>query len=110
MVKIILIILLVLVLAWLGTCVYSNFFATPDTGALDMPGNDKASHQVIIKNTGGVILVSDYDIDGKITGSRKYILHGYWEVKGDKYRYVDADIILDESIFGEIIFERRSSR
>lgn len=105
-IKFIIIVALIAFLGWLGACVYSNFIATPE-GTLDMPEAEKAAYSLLIKNTGGILLTNDYDVEGTAVGSRVYTLHSFWEVKGKKYVLKKADITLDEAIFGEITVRRR---
>ena len=93
-------------LVWLGACVYSNFIAQPAV-QMDAPDSSKAAYSVYIKNTGGLILTDDYETNGTEVGSRIFLLHGFWEVKGQKFSYKATDLILNEAIFGEITVRRR---
>lgn len=107
--KVLAIIVIVIVLLWGGACFYGNFIADNDAGP-DMPGMPKAeeaTHSFMIKNTGGLILASDYEVFGDEVGKRTIVLHGFYEVRGKNFKFVDADIILDEKIFGEIVIKRR---
>ena len=78
-----------------------------DTGIPDMPKLEQATHSVYIENPGKLLLTSDYEVHGDTVDSRLYILHGFWEMRGNKFKFVDGDIILDESIFGKITVKRR---
>lgn len=77
------------------------------SGVPEMPEVAEASHSVYIKNTGNLLLTSDYEVLGEEAGSRVFILHGFWEMRGQSFVYKDSDIILDEGIFGEITIKRR---
>ena len=72
-----------------------------------MPNIEKATHSFYIENTGGKILSSDFEQHGTIKGERIFELHGFWEMKGKKFKFVDGDIKLDEAIFGPITVEER---
>lgn len=104
---IILIVILAVLALVVGPCVYYNFIAKPDTGMLDMPDQKEATHSFYIVNSGGLILASDYEQQGQTEGSRVFILHGFWEVRGNKFKFVEGDIILNEKIFGKIEVKRR---
>lgn len=106
LVIILLVVLGVLALV-VGPCVYYNFIEKEDTGRPDMPDTEDATHTFYIENTGGLILASDYEQYGEVAGSRIYVLKGFWEMRGDKFKYVDAEIVLDEAIFGKIKVKRR---
>lgn len=106
-IKILIIIGIVLFALWAGTCFYGNFIAQPDDGMPDMPETTEATHSVLIKNTGGLLLVTDYEIFGDEVGKRTIVLHSFWEVRGKDFKFVDAAIILDENIFGVILIKRR---
>ena len=107
-IKGILFLVLILAIAWGGTCVYSNFFAKPDTGIPNMPESSEAAYSVHIKNTGGLLLTDKYEeMGGNEVGSRVFVLHGYWEVQGKDFKYKSNDIILPEATFGEINIRRR---
>ena len=106
--KWIIIIPVVLILAYVGLSLWSGGCEQPREDKLDMPGSEKATHSFFIQNTGGLILSSDYEQHGVSPGSRIFVLQGYWEMRGSKFKFVPGDIILDESVFGEITVQRRS--
>ena len=106
-IKVMVIIGIVLFALWAGTCFYGNFVAQPDDGMPDMPKTEDATHSVLIKNTGGLLLATDFEIFGDEIGKRTILLKGFWEVRGKDFKFVDEDIILDENIFGVIIIKRR---
>ncbi len=105
--KVIIIVVILVVLAWVGLTCYSNFFAKPNTGQTDMPSQDEASYSVYIKNSGGLLLTNDYEVHGSEAGSRIFILRGFWELRGQEFEFVAGEIVLDEAIFGEITLKRR---
>lgn len=107
-IKIIIIIALLTALAYVGTCVYSNFISKGGTGgSLKLPDMEKAAYSVYIENTGNLILTDDYEMHGSEVGSRVFILHGFWELRGQKFAFVAGDAVLDEAIFGEITIKKR---
>lgn len=106
-IKIIILVAMVLFIAWVGVCVYSNFIAEPDTGRYDMPDSNEAVHSVYINNTGNLLLTNDYEQHGQGIGHRVFILHGFWELHGQDFKYQDTDLVLNEAIFGEITIRRR---
>lgn len=71
------------------------------------PRTSKVPYELVIFNTGNVILADDYDISIKANGSESYSLDDYWQVKNDKYIFIDAPIVLDEDIFGPIEVRER---
>jgi len=108
-IKVIILIAIVAVLAVvIGPCVYYNFIDKPDNGMPDMPDQDEATHSFYIENTGGLILASDFEQHGEVIGSRIFILHGFWEMRGNKFKFVEGDVVLNEVIFGKIELKRRA--
>ena len=107
--KWIVLIALVLVIGYIGlSCWSSSSCAKPTGDQSNMPDIEDATHEFYIKNTGGLVLSSDYEQHGDTAGSRLFILHGFWEMRGNKFKYVTGDIILNEGVFGEITVKRRS--
>ncbi len=106
---VILFVVLAALILVIGPCVYYGFFDKPGSGP-DMPNVDKATHSFYIENTGGLLLASDWNQHGQEVGSRLFILHGYWEMRGNKFKLVEGDIILDEAIFGEITVKERVAK
>ena len=104
---VVLVLVLVVVLGWIGVNIWSCTMDKPNTGQLDMPEIAEASHSVYIENTGNLILTDKYEVHGVEVGSRVFILHGFWELTGQDFKYKDGDVVLDESIFGEITIKRR---
>ena len=91
-----------------GPCVYFNFINKPGNDAPDMPDASKATYSFRSENTGGEILSSNYEQQGTEVGKRKFTLHGFWELRGKKFKYLPGDIVLDEKYFGEITVKKRS--
>lgn len=106
-IKVMVIGLMILAIAWGGVCAYSNFFAEEGTGLPKMPEAKDAAYGVHIENTGNLILTNDYEVHGEKEGNRVFIIHGYWEAKGNSYKFAPGDIILDENFFGKITIRRR---
>lgn len=103
--KIILIVILLVVVAvifFIGVSVWANFFRAPEGSLPNMPDVEKASYMVLIKNTGNLLLTNEYEHQGNI-----YILNGFWELIGQKWKYQDSQLVLDEAIFGKIEIKRR---
>jgi len=105
---IVLIVILVILALVVGPCAYYAWFDKPDTGVPEMPCKEDASHSFYIENTGGLILASDYEVLGGDVGSRVFVLHGFWELRGKDFKFVDGEVVLNEAIFGEITVKRRS--
>ena len=103
---VIILVVIIVVIAWIGLSVYSCF-VRQDTDMPNMPDQDEASYSVYIENTGNLILTDDYEMHGQVIGSRVFILHGFWEISGQKFEYKGTDLILNEGIFGEITIKRR---
>lgn len=73
----------------------------------DIPKSDEAAYSLSVKNTGKLLLTDDYEVMGVDVGSRVFILHGFWELTGQDFKFKPGDIVLDEGIFGEITLKRR---
>ena len=87
-------------LAYVGACVYANFFAgTP--GQPELPSVEKAPYMFVFEATGNAAFTASYEKVGTA-----YILHGYWEYDGSKWVYNKHD--LDTRNFGEVTPTRRS--
>lgn len=107
LIKLIMLVALIGVLAYVGACIYGNFFAPGSNPSIDMPGADEARYSLIIKNTATVVLTDDYEVFGEVVGERTYILHGYWELVGNDFRYYSEDMTMPETVFGEINIKLR---
>ena len=103
--KLIITMVLLVVLAgvgWVGISIYANFIESPFESSSAMPEKEEAKFTVLIENTNNTLLTAKYEHSGNI-----YILHGFWELVGQDWRYRDTDLMLDESIFGKITIKRR---
>ena len=107
MIKLIILVVMVLAIAGVAVCAYSNFFAEEDTGMPKMPEAEEAAYGVHIENTGNLILTNDYEVHGDEVGHRVFILNHYWEVSGNDFKYRQHVLILDEKVFGKITVRRR---
>jgi len=96
---------LLVIIGYFGLCAWANFVPQKEPGQLDLPKVEQAAYTVHVKNTGGVMFTSDYDHVGQV-----YVLHGYWELRGQEFVYVKGDIVLDEQIFGAISIQKRAKR
>ena len=106
-IKWIILIIVVVVIGYIGLSIWSSSCAGPLDDQYDMPDIKEASHEFYIENTGGLVFTSDYEQHGQGIGSRMYILHGYWKMRGNKFVFLEGDIILSEKTFGEITVKRR---
>lgn len=106
-IKVMVIGLMIIAIAWGGVCAYSNFIAEPDTGMPKMPSAEDAEFGLHIENTGNLILTNDYEVHGDEADNRVFIVHGYWEARGNSYKFNPNDIILSEKVFGKITVRRR---
>lgn len=105
--RITMLIVLICFLAYLGTCIYGNFFAPDASTGVKLPDSDDARYSLVVKNTATVILTNDYEVFGENVGQRIYILHGYWELVGNDFKYNKGDITMPETVFGEISLKIR---
>jgi hypothetical protein len=98
--------LMVAGLAYVGICTFAMVRDVKSgqnlTGLPTMPDVAKAPYYVYIENTGRLLLTSRYDRQGDV-----YILHGFWELDGETWKYRKGDIPLDEKVFGKITVRRR---
>jgi len=104
--KAIILVIIVGVIGWLGLSVYSCACGQ-NVEQSGVPGQDEATYSLRIENTSGLILTNDYEIYGDEVGHRVFILKGFWEMRGQKFVYIEGELILDEAIFGEITLKRR---
>jgi len=96
-----------IVLVYAGITIWSCIGGQNNPNQPDIPKVDEASYSVQIKNTGNLIFTDDYELIGNEAGKRVFILHGFWEMRGQDFVYKDTELILDEAIFGEITVKRR---
>ena len=107
LIKVIIIIILLLGLAYGGITIISCANYGKVDGEIKMPSERRASHTIYFENTGGMILADDFIEDqaaGVIT------VNGYWEISGDRYVYKDNNITIDEAIFGPVTVKPRKER
>ena len=105
-IKLIILVVIIVFLGWIGLSVYSCA-SRQNIGQAGIPDQGEASYSVYIENTGNLILTDDYEAHGQVVGARVFILHGFWELRGQKFAFVEGDIVLNEAIFGEITIKRR---
>jgi hypothetical protein len=77
-------------LVYVGACIYGNVKANPGTPQIQYPDSSKAGYEVVIVNTGRLILTDSVIRTGSIVK-----LNGYWELSGQKYIYRDRQFIID---------------
>ena len=106
-IKLIILVILLALVAWIALSVYSCFNRTTDTGLPDMPDPEEVTYSVYVENSGNLLLTDDYEVHGVEVGKRIFILHSFWELSGQKFKFKNADIVLDEAIFGVITIKRR---
>ena len=102
--RVLMIVGLVILIVYIGACVYGNYFA--DDGSIKLPSIKNAPYSLIVRNTATVILTDEHEVVGE-EGSRVFTLYGYWELVGGEFEYVDSTIILHEEVFGKINIKRR---
>lgn len=84
-----------------GLVIYGNVKAMNESN-YSIPDSSEARYGITIKNTGNYLLSNNIEQLDNIV-----ILHGYWELNGQKFVYRDSDLILDSHIFGEIGVKKR---
>lgn len=109
-IKILMVVALIGFLAYGGMCVYGNYFGPGTSIGDSIPSTKDAAYSLVVRNTATVILVNDYEVFGDEVGGRTYYLHGYWEMIGRDFKYVDDTIVLSEQTFGQIDVKRRVKR
>jgi hypothetical protein len=87
-------------LSYLGACIYFNM--TVFQPIVEVPDAYEAKYSFKIVATGNTLLTDEYTQEGTDEGSRKFTLHGFWELTDDEFEYNNGDITLDETYFGEI--------
>lgn len=72
------------------------------------PDYNRAQHYLLFKATGRRIYVNDVSVaPSKVQGKEIYTpVGGYWEMKENKYVYIDRPVALDEAVFGDIELRR----
>jgi len=95
------------VAVYAGITVWSCIGGQDNPSQPDIPKVDEAAYSVYIENTGNLLFTDDYELVGNKVGKRVFILHGFWEMRGQDFIYKDSELVLDEGIFGEITVKRR---
>lgn len=101
------IIVLIIVIAYFGMCIYGNVKNDDYNPDIGMPSKGDAKYSLIVRNTATVILTDEYEVFGSVVGNRTYYLTNYWELKGAEFVYRDSSVTLPESVFGQIDVKRR---
>lgn len=99
--KLIVLIAIILAIAYLGACVYANWF-DKKIQSYEVPPIPEAQYQFIIRNTGNVLFTDNYEINGSLIK-----VNGFWALIDGKFEYRDKELILDKEVFGEIIIRSR---
>ncbi len=93
---------------WLGLSIFANATESDTvTGLPKMPTNSKAEYAVLIKTTGEVLLTPAVDVTNGPNGDELYILHGFYRVVDEKWRYMKTDFTMDEYYWGDLILSKR---
>lgn len=102
--KIIAIFAIITVVTFIFISIWANI-SEPDnlSGLPDFPDISKAHYLVYFQATGNILLTDKYDHPK----DNIYNLYGYWEIRDNKYRYVDEVLSLDEYYFGDIEITHR---
>lgn len=100
------ILVLVAVLAFVGTCAWQNCRTEPGP---QPPPLEKAEYSVTIKATGLTYYSPEVHtlFWSKNGESNRYELKGYWEIVKGKWVFKDIRLILDEKVFGRIEVKKR---
>lgn len=107
--KVIIIVILIAIVGYIGICVKANILDKRTAGAPPLPKMNDAQYTVLIENTRQFYLTSQFDQYGQEVGKRVFVLHGFWQVSGNKYVYVSGDSPpLDEAVFGKMTITRRA--
>jgi len=106
LIRLLVVVLIVLGITWLGISIYANFQEYNFTDIKNEPSIEKAQYEFKIVTTGEIILTEEFD-SVKSGNRSKYILHGYYKINADKWKYSKSDLILDENYFGKIDYQIR---
>ena len=97
---------IILGIAWLGLSIYANFQEYNFIEIKNDVSVEKAQYEFKIVTTGEILLTEDFD--SVASGERsKFVLHGYYKIIGDKWKYSKSDLTLDENYFGPIEYQIR---
>jgi len=97
---------IILGIAWLGLSVYANFQEYNFIEIKNDVSIEKAQYEFKIGTTGEILLTEDFD-SVKSGDRSKYVLHGYYKIIGEKWKYNKSDLTLDENYFGRIDYQLR---
>jgi predicted negative regulator of RcsB-dependent stress response len=108
--KVLGIIIMLGVIAFVGTCSWQWYKGSKqDTASPEAPSIAKAGYSLRITNTGATLYTTKV-IETLSTAQGKSIFtlpNGYWEANADKYVFKKVSLSLDEKIFGEIEVKKR---
>lgn len=104
--KLFAIIAIIFSITWIGLSIYANFQETSFTGVKNEISIEKAKYEFKINTTNEILLTQAFDFI--ISGDRKeYILHGFYRIVDDKWKYTNSDLSLNENYFGKIYYKLR---
>lgn len=95
--------------AFIAWVIFSGFITWPNNNFLEIKNDvsvEKAQYEFKIITTGEVLLTENFD-SVKSGDRSKYILHGYYKIIGEKWKYSKTDLTLDENYFGRIEYQER---
>lgn len=94
---------------WFGMSVWANVTEGNLLGTLPKLPGENADYVAEITVTGEVLLTPGFDTDISPHDPAKqvYILHGFYRLLDDKWRWVKDDFPMDEYYWGEIKIEKR---
>jgi hypothetical protein len=97
LIRIVFILMVIGLLVYAGACIYGNVKSNSGQPAVKLPDVSKAKYEVVVVNTGRLLLSNEVVRTGTTVK-----LTGYWELIGLKYVYRNRAIVLDEQSFGKI--------
>ena len=106
-IKWIILLVILAVIAYVGLVIWTCNVGPNNPNQPDVPKVEEAAYSVYIENTGNLVMTNEYEVIGNEAGKRVFILHGFWEMRGQDFAYKDGELVLDEGIFGEITVKRR---
>lgn len=109
MIKNIIFVLVLLALVSFITWFAIGCFTKPPDTTIKTPDAAAARYSVHIVNTGELLYSDNIEVYGA-GDDETYILTGYYEVQAGQFTYKSRDIILHESIMGEIKVRERQAK
>lgn len=100
--KIGIIVVVVIGSIWVGLSIWGNI-AEAQSGAPDMPDISKAEYIITLTATGQRFLTDSWESPAE----GQYLINGYYELDGSKWRWRETDLLLNEFYFGDIKISRR---